>query len=70
MRKLTCEYDQMRLELVVEAGVSIDGSWSSRGWSARDGVVAAVSVDSGKVLNVIYLTNACTSFDQKEKELR
>ena len=62
--------DQELRELVVEAGASIDGSWSSRGWSARDGVVAAVSVDTGKVLDVVYLTNSCTSCDQKERELK
>ena len=42
---------------MVEAGASIDGLRSSRGWSARDGVVAAVSVDTGKVLDVVYLLN-------------
>lgn len=58
--------DQELRELVVEAEVSIDGSRSSRGWSARDGIVAAVSVDTGKVLDVVHLTNPCTSCDQKD----
>ena len=62
--------DQELRELMVEAGASIDGSWCSRGWSARDGVVAAVSIDTGKVLDVVYLTNSCTSCDQKERELK
>ena len=39
-----------RAELVLDAGVSIDGSWNQRGWSARDGVVAVISIDTGKVL--------------------
>ena len=55
--------DQELRDLVVKAGASIDGSWSSRSWSARDGVVAAVSVHTGKVLDVVYLTNSCTSCD-------
>ena len=62
--------DQELRELVVEAGVSIDGSWSSRGWSAWDGVVASASVDTGKVLDIVYLTNLCTHCDQKERELK
>ena len=62
--------DQELRELVVEAGASIDGSWSSRGWSARDRVVAAVSVVTRKDLDVIYQTNSCTSCDQKERELK
>ena len=45
---------------VIDAGISIDGSWSSRGWTARYGVVAVVSIDTGKVLDVVYLTNTCT----------
>ena len=59
--------DQELRELVVEAGASIDGSWSSRGWSARDGVVAAVSVDTGKVLDVVYL-NKLVYFLRPERD--
>ena len=53
---------------MVEAGASIDSSWSSRGWSPRDGVIAAISIDTGKVVDVVYLTNSCTSCVQKERE--
>lgn len=62
--------DQELQKLLVEAGVYIDGSWSSRGWSARDGVIAAVSLNTGKVLDFVYLTNSCTSCNQKERELK
>lgn len=51
--------DQELVEKVVDVGASFDGSWSSRGWSARDGLVAAVSEDTGKVLDVVYLTREC-----------
>lgn len=54
--------DQELRELVVEAGFSIDGSWSSRGWSARDGVVTAVSVDTGKVIAIVILFCNCTNY--------
>lgn len=33
----------------VDTGASFDGSWCSRGWSATDACVAAISVESGKV---------------------
>ena len=59
--------DELR-EVVAEAGVSIDGSWSSRGWSARDGVVAVISIDTGKILDVVHLSNQCNGCSQKERQ--
>ena len=47
------------MDVLVYAGVSINGSWKTRGWSARDGMVAVVSFDIGKVLKVIFLSNLC-----------
>ena len=64
---LDCREQEVR-GAIVDAGVSIDGSWSSRGWCARDGVVAAISIDTGKVLDVIYLTNTCTACTHKENQ--
>lgn len=49
-------------------GVSIDGSWSSRGWTTRDGVVAVVSIDTGKVLHAVYLSSSCTACQRQEFE--
>lgn len=51
-------------DLVLDAGVSIDGSWNQRGWSARDGIVAVISIDKGKVLDVAFLSNSCTAGEQ------
>lgn len=55
---------------VVNAGVSVDGSWSSRGWTARDGLVSVISIDTGKVLDVVYLTNNCSQCVQKERQVK
>lgn len=52
---ITLGNDERLEDKIINVGVSIDGSWSSRGWTARDGVVAAVSIDTGKVLDVVYL---------------
>lgn len=54
----------------VDAGISIDGSWNSRGWSARDGMVAVVSIDTRKVLDVVFLSNSCAAWEQKKREQR
>ena len=47
--------------------VSFDGSWCSCGWSARDGVVAGISLKTGKVLDVIHLSSSCSTCDRLEK---
>ena len=55
-------------EKMVDGGVSVDGSWSSRGWTARDGLVSVISIDTGKVLDVEYLTNSCVLCEQKQRQ--
>lgn len=44
---------------VSECGVSIDGSWQRRGYTSLNGVVTAVSIDSGEVLDVEVLSKEC-----------
>lgn len=61
----TCSNEELE-EFVVNAGVSLDSSWSSRGFSARDGLVAAISVDTGKVLDAVFLSNSCGTCTKKE----
>lgn len=60
--------DKQLANLVLDAGVSIDGSWNQRGWSARDGVVAVVSIDTGKVLDVAFLSNSFTTCEQIKRK--
>ena len=45
----------------------IDASWSARGWSASDTVEAAISVDTGKVVNAVHLCSSCTECKKMEK---
>ena len=52
--------DQEPKQKVVDVGITLDCSWSSHGWSASNGLVAAVDVDSGKVVDVIHLSRSCT----------
>ena len=51
--------DEELQEKVVDVAASFDCSWSSRGWSARNGVVAVISEDTGKVLDAVYITHSC-----------
>ena len=53
---------------VVDAGITIDGSSSSRGWSATDAVVATISVDTGKVLDVVHMNSLCPECKKMEQK--
>ena len=41
-------------ESVANAGVSLDCSWNSRAWQAKEGVVAAISQDTGKIIDIVH----------------
>lgn len=44
-----------------ECAVSVDGSWQRRGFSSLTGVVSAMSVKTGKVLDVEVMSKSCMS---------
>ena len=55
-------------DAVVDAGVTIDASWCSRGWTATDAVIAAISVDTGKVVDVVHMSSSCRECKKMEKK--
>lgn len=55
---------------ICDVGVTLDGSWSSRGWCARDGIVAAISVLTGEVVDVVYLSSSCSQCTVMEGKWR
>lgn len=48
----------------IDTMVSVDGSWQRRGHSSHNGIVTAINVASGKVLDVEILTNYCRACSQ------
>ncbi|GFT69562.1 CCHC-type domain-containing protein [Trichonephila clavipes] len=40
-------------------GISIDGTWQRRGYSSLNGCVSAISVDTGKILDIEVMTQYC-----------
>ena len=44
-----------------DIGVSVDGTWQKRGFSSLNGVVAAISVNTGKVIDVEFFSKSCKS---------
>ena len=52
---------------VKSTGVSFDCSWNSRGWQAKEGVVAAIAQDTGKVVDIVHKTSYCRDCQSKQK---
>ena len=46
-------------EETMEASVSVDGTWQKKGFTSSLGVVTAISVDNGKVLDCTILSKSC-----------
>ena len=44
---------------VIEVGVSIDGTWMKRGYMSKYGVVAAISCETGKILDFQIMSKLC-----------
>ena len=44
---------------VIDIGVSVDGSWQRRGYSSLNGVITAISIDSGKIVDVESMSRYC-----------
>lgn len=53
---------------IVDVGASFDCSWSNGGWSARDGVVAAIAEDTGRILDVTYMSSSCSQCIKMEEK--
>ncbi len=51
---------------IVNVSVSIDGSWSTRGLSAKHGYAAAISTYTGLILDRHYTCNSCKTCKQYE----
>ena len=66
----TCEeiYKNLSADLntVVGTSVSCDGSWQRRGFSSLNGVVIAISMKTGKVVDIKAMTRACKACSLKE----
>ncbi|GFX74198.1 uncharacterized protein TNCV_2912311 [Trichonephila clavipes] len=44
---------------IVECGISVDGTWQRRGYSSMNGCVAALSFDTGKVVDIEIMSSYC-----------
>ena len=44
---------------VIKISASVDGSWGTRAWSSRDGIVDICFEETGKILDVIIKSSKC-----------
>lgn len=51
-------------------GTSFDCSWNSRGWQARDGIVAAITQDTGKIIDIVHKSASCPITCKKKQQQR
>ena len=52
---------------IVNTGVSVDGTWQRRGYSSLNGVVTAISIKNGKILDTEPLSRHCKVCEGIEK---
>ncbi|GFU84920.1 uncharacterized protein TNCV_58591 [Trichonephila clavipes] len=52
-----------------QRGVSVDGTWKRRGYSSLNGCVSVISIDSGNVLDVEFMSKVCRLCNSKNKKL-
>ena len=50
-----------------DVGVSVDGKCQRKGFSSTHGVVAAISIDNEKVLDVAILSKSCKGCTSMKK---
>lgn len=53
---------------VVSTGVSFDSSWNSRGWQTKQGVVAAIAQNTGKIIDIVHKVSYCRDCKVKQCE--
>ena len=63
---LQAEYSEITDKSLEDIAVSFDGTWAERGLTSLFGVVFALSVDTGEVLDYYVLSKYCKACSQWE----
>ena len=53
---------------IIDAAVSFDGTWAKRGFTSLTGVVFAISVDTGEVLDYHVMSKSCRKCSLKKSQ--
>ncbi|CAG2204023.1 unnamed protein product [Mytilus edulis] len=68
LKKIKCDSSEWDGEGPCKCAVSVDGSWAHVGYSARNGFVSVITIDTGKVLDYVTLSNECKGCKKWERE--
>ena len=60
MPKLSCKKQHWKYnkkhdadcDNIIDIGISVDGTWQKRGFTSRKGAVAAISIETGRILDM------------------
>lgn len=52
---------------IAKCGVSVDGTWQRRGYTSLNGCVSAISVDTGKVIDIEIMSSYCPTCKKLER---
>ena len=55
----TASEEVKKLKKDKTCGVSVDGTWQRRGYMSLNGCVSAISIDTGKILDIAVMTQYC-----------
>ena len=53
--KLSCKKQHCD-DNIVDTGISVDGTWQKRGFTSLNGAVTAISIETGRILDVEVMT--------------
>ena len=58
-KELMARENGVNVDTVLDVPTSFDGSWSSRGWTANNGIVSAIADISSQVIDISYKCRSC-----------
>ena len=59
MKDAALEIHKQNHDVTIDTRVSVDGTWQKRGFTSLNCVVAAISIETGRILDVEVMTRYC-----------
>ena len=59
VRSLCSGYTEEDASIIMDTGVTLDGTWQKRGFISYNGAVMAISINTGKILDLEVMPRYC-----------